>query len=332
MKKTIFISGIVSANLMMTGAIMKTMHWPGANILLCLAVFVFCFFFLPMGIAACFRSQQSKTYRWLSVVTFSVFFIVLISALFKIMHWPGAGVLLLISLPLPFVVFLPVFLFSIKKDKDYPASNLLGIMFGLAFIAVFGALLALSVSKNIITGMSDDIQWLGKAIPYNASYSNPNSDNPVSKNADDICRFIDKLKCEILTIATDIPCNEGKTANGIPVGLLSGADNTDAAAIVLFRQDGIRNADILKEKILAFNSAVTTVSGEDNNVKELAEKLLSISEKTQNARQQSEISQGEPWEQTEFPNTNMIAVYDALTRIQYNVCFIEAELIKTRLK
>ena len=45
MKKFIYIIGIACANLMFIGSMFKVQHWPGANILLVLAMFLFCFVF-----------------------------------------------------------------------------------------------------------------------------------------------------------------------------------------------------------------------------------------------------------------------------------------------
>jgi hypothetical protein len=36
-------------------------------------------------------------------------------ALFKIMHWPGAGIFLMVALPFPFLVFLPVYLYVTSR-------------------------------------------------------------------------------------------------------------------------------------------------------------------------------------------------------------------------
>ncbi len=49
--------------------------------------------------------------------------------LFKIMHWPGAGYVLRVSLPFPFVVFLPVFLAAASKNRNFNIYNTIAVLF-----------------------------------------------------------------------------------------------------------------------------------------------------------------------------------------------------------
>ena len=142
MKKLIYISGIISANLMMFGSLFKMMHWPLAGILLVCAVFIFCFIFLPSALISCYKSGSSQKYKLLSFVTFVVFFSGVITILFKIQHWPYGNELLFITLPLPFILFMPVYFFETRKEKNH-SDNILAVMMGLTFLAVFSVLLSL---------------------------------------------------------------------------------------------------------------------------------------------------------------------------------------------
>ena len=60
--------------------------------------------------------------------------------LFKIQHWPGAGKLLMIALPFPYVVFLPVFLAVTSRNKSFSINNTVFVLFLLAGISVFSVL------------------------------------------------------------------------------------------------------------------------------------------------------------------------------------------------
>ena len=104
MKKSIYISGIACVNLLMLGCMFKIQHWPGAGILLTFSVLLFCIVFLPVSLINSYKEIAGKS-PWLHVVTFIVFFIGMLSILFKTQHWPGASMFLLIGMPLPFVLF-----------------------------------------------------------------------------------------------------------------------------------------------------------------------------------------------------------------------------------
>ena len=50
MKKTIYISGIVAANLLLIGCIFKLNHWPVAGVALTLSLLTLSFWFLPVAL------------------------------------------------------------------------------------------------------------------------------------------------------------------------------------------------------------------------------------------------------------------------------------------
>jgi hypothetical protein len=139
MKKLAFVSGLLSANLMMFGSLFKISHWPYADFILIIAATVFCFLFLPFALISWYRASEKKSVT-LTLTTFVVFFTGVIAILFKIEHWEYQLPLMMLSVPLPFVVFLPVYIFHIRKDKH--DQTFLPVMMGLTFIAVFSVLLA----------------------------------------------------------------------------------------------------------------------------------------------------------------------------------------------
>src|SRR4051812_12064993 len=111
MKRSVYISGISCAILMLFGCIAKVMHWPGASPMIIISICLFCFWFLPMGLKNNYDLLPVKKMKTLHIVSLIVFAICMMGVLFKVMHWPGASVFLLLGLLLPFVVFLPVYLY-----------------------------------------------------------------------------------------------------------------------------------------------------------------------------------------------------------------------------
>ncbi|MBN2633188.1 MAG: hypothetical protein JXR66_06510, partial [Bacteroidales bacterium] len=107
--------------------------------------------FLPAALVNNYRVQEVPANKSLYIVTGITCLLIFTSMLFKIMHWPGAGILLTISLPFPYVVFLPVFLVVTAKNKNFSIYNTVAVLFLLAVMSVVSALLALNVSKGIMT-------------------------------------------------------------------------------------------------------------------------------------------------------------------------------------
>ncbi len=150
MKQKIYILGLITLLVVLTGLIFKINHWPAAGILISAGMITFVLVFLPLALTDHFKAEGNRINLPLYIVTYLTSLIVLTSMLFKIMHWPGAGILLIVSLPLPYVVFLPVYLAVTSKISNFNIYNTVFILMLLVFISVFSALLALNVSKNRI--------------------------------------------------------------------------------------------------------------------------------------------------------------------------------------
>jgi hypothetical protein len=151
MKQKIYILGVVTAMIISTGLIFKVFHWPGAAILITAGILFLVLLFLPAALINNYKAEGNSQNRMLYIVTYITCFVVFIGMLFKLMHWPYAGIGLFIALPFPYIVFLPVFLVVTAKNKNYNIYNTVFVLLLLALNSVFSGLLALNVSKETIT-------------------------------------------------------------------------------------------------------------------------------------------------------------------------------------
>jgi len=150
MKQKIYYYGLIAAMLMATGAIFKVNHWPAAAIMMIAGTLILVLLFLPAALINHYRAEGNKQNKLLYIVTWITCFVVFTAMLYKIMHWPHAGIGLLIALPFPYVVFLPVFLAVTSRNKNFNIYNTVFVLLLLALNSVFSALLALNVSKDTI--------------------------------------------------------------------------------------------------------------------------------------------------------------------------------------
>ncbi|MBC7863901.1 MAG: hypothetical protein IAF38_13075 [Bacteroidia bacterium] len=329
MKKLIFISGIVTANLMLFGCMFKVMHWPGASVMLVLSVFLFSFFFLPAALSSAYKSQEEKKHKLLYIITFFVFSITMMGTLFKIMHWPGASMFLLIGIPLPFVLFLPVYIYTTRKENQAAGLvsknstvNFLGIMFGLTFLAVFSVLLALNVSKSVL-------ETAGANMAKNENFKNfyqektekNSKGSEIDKKADEICLFIGKLKDELYN-ATE---NNSAVAKNDPAEII-GKDNSETPRLVIWSANGNKMEE-LKTMIGSYRDLLLASKKMDQDLTELANSLFDVSEKVSG---ENEDQENISWEQRQFANYNLINVLNVLTQIEGNVRLVESELLAAK--
>jgi hypothetical protein len=150
MKQKIYLYGVITTLIISTGIIFKVNHFPGAGILLTIGLLTLVLFFIPLALINNYKAEESRQNLLLYIVTWLTCFVVFMAMLFKIQHWPYAGILLIVALPFPYVVFLPVFLYVTSKIKNFNIHNAVFVLTLLALNSVFSALLALNVTKTRI--------------------------------------------------------------------------------------------------------------------------------------------------------------------------------------
>lgn len=149
MKRIAIITGIISIILVSLGSVAKVMHWPGAGITLTLGIFILAFIFSPTALRNSFKNNGSKSAFFYVTIWFATA-LLFVSALFKIMHWPGAGFLLINGSLFPFIVLIPILLIYTRKNQLFSISNLIVVLLFLAYLGVTATFLALNISKDMI--------------------------------------------------------------------------------------------------------------------------------------------------------------------------------------
>ena len=197
MKQKIYTLGLITTAIVILGALLKINHWPGGGQLLILGIAMLVLVFLPLALRNHYTTEGNRKNRALYIVTWLTCFVVFGGMLFKVMHWPGAGKALMIALPFPYVVFLPVFLAVTAKDKSFSIYNTIYVLFLLAGISVFSALLAMNVSKEKIDdsmGLSRSYNRLEAALD---KISAPALQTPVALKIDEVLKIVDDYQSRI---------------------------------------------------------------------------------------------------------------------------------------
>jgi len=143
MKKLIYISGIIIAIVLTLGTSFKIQHWPGAGILLTISIVFFALFFIPAALLNNYQKEKKNAYLYISI--FLTLLISFTAALFKIQHWPGAGILVMIGLIVPFVIFLPAYISYYNRSANKDITGFIAVLFLLVFVAVMDALMTVAM-------------------------------------------------------------------------------------------------------------------------------------------------------------------------------------------
>ncbi len=155
MKKTAYILGLLGSILAIVGSVFKMMHWPGASILLTLGFVIVVLGFLPMYFILSFREQVEKPKVIFPLVGYISLLLIFTGAVFKIMHWPGAGILLKASTVFLLVGFLPLYIVQIFKRVSGKKINMAYIIMLLVGISIVMILARVNLSKDAIDKYTD---------------------------------------------------------------------------------------------------------------------------------------------------------------------------------
>lgn len=140
MKKVTFGFGLTSTFLLLAGTIFKLNHWPLASILIFSGAVLLVLGYLPMILAHKLK-ESPKDERMLHIAGFLGLSLTAVGVLFKIMHWPGAAVILYSGMGILAFGYVPIYFFkrykvsanrSITLSSSIVATACLILIFALA--------------------------------------------------------------------------------------------------------------------------------------------------------------------------------------------------------
>lgn len=199
MKQKIYPLGLITTGMIFLGGMMKLNHWPGAFIFLILGILMLIFVFLPLALINHYRTEGNRQNLALYIVTWLTCLVVFGGMLFKIQHWAGAGIAMMIALPFPFVVFLPVFLIVTGRNKNFSIYNTVYVLLLLAGISVFSALLSLNISKDRIDDSLNLSRNYNRLESVLAEVPVPSQETPMVQKIDELIKTIDDYQSRIFS-------------------------------------------------------------------------------------------------------------------------------------
>lgn len=118
MKNTMKISGIVGTILFGFATLFKIQHWSGAGIMMTLGALTLTFAFMPSALVVLWKETHSPKRLFLFVSAFFTGTFIVLGILFKVQHWPAAGIILSIGMLCGILLFIPSLIINRFADKD----------------------------------------------------------------------------------------------------------------------------------------------------------------------------------------------------------------------
>ncbi len=145
MKKIMIGSGIISAILLSIGIILKFLHMPGAAVGIVTGVTSFSLIFLPLMFLLKLKEKESSRDKILLGLGSLVTVLISMAILFKIMHWPYANMMGLLSVGILILLYLPINLVTGIRN---PSTKVNTIVSSVLLVAGCGLFLSLARSPQ----------------------------------------------------------------------------------------------------------------------------------------------------------------------------------------
>ncbi|CAN5416152.1 hypothetical protein BH11BAC2_BH11BAC2_26070 [soil metagenome] len=118
MKKIMIGSGITSVALLSMGIILKFLHQPGASFGIVLGIVSMSLIFLPLMITLRIKEKKETKDKVLVAIGAIAAITMSMGVLFKVMYWPGANMMGILSVGVLFFVFLPIYFFTGIRNPE----------------------------------------------------------------------------------------------------------------------------------------------------------------------------------------------------------------------
>jgi hypothetical protein len=115
MKKITYLSGLFASVFMIIGSLMRFLHWTNSNSVFAIGILSFAFIFLPLFLSSRFRDSANAVEKAGNIAGIAGAIITGAGVSFKMLHYPGADLLIITGICLLTFVLLPFLFYSAYK-------------------------------------------------------------------------------------------------------------------------------------------------------------------------------------------------------------------------
>lgn len=332
---------ILSGGLLaMTGVLFKVMHWPLAGLMMASGWLLILFIFLPLLLHNKLKEASSKKEKQFFVLGVVAVIIFELSAIFKIMHWPGASVLMILGSVMLVCCFLPAYTYSKFKETGKITGQFIFLVILSIYAVVLTSLMAMNVSSDVMTRFVNQESNASKINNYlnkkmeriaSANIQGVDSSNErragrireISEGALALKETIRDIKLRLIKATNMVDDTRARQLMDFPSGL-EWKDNYDIMNHMMLepKSNGLANA--LKVQLDNFSIKACAVSAENPELTAQIKMLLDTS--TQPVSDGNNI-EGISWEEHNFRNNILISTLALLSNLEKKVGIAESKII-----
>ena len=149
-KNTAGVVGAISASILNLGITFKFMHWPGAGVMIVLGLTSFALFFMPMLLRKKLKGESSERKTAMNTLGASGLTLFALGILFKIQYWPGADVMLGLSVFLLFFGYFLMYMLDKSIELEAKTNYLRKAFFAVILGSVVASLILVALNKPFL--------------------------------------------------------------------------------------------------------------------------------------------------------------------------------------
>ncbi len=232
MKKVTFGFGLTSTFLLLAGTIFKLMHWPGANIMFMLGAMILALIYLPLILAHKLKESPNNE-AVLHISGFVGLAFTTLGTLFKILHWPGASVMLMVGLGTLAFLYVPIYFYKRYQTSANKPITLSASLVAMTCLILVFALTRFNQSSNFnrgITMIDNELRETIQTSENNAALYAMASSSPfasqLKKSADETVAYLQQLKTKLIAETEGVSLEEAASMSLFDISKQSNFDIT----------------------------------------------------------------------------------------------------------
>lgn len=335
--------GLLCFSIFMLAVLAKIMHWPGAGPMFVLAMAFFSLIFIPSYTISKCRHAENKSQKGMHIFGGIAIAFITLGILFKIMHWPGASILLVVGTFLIPLLYLPFFMKAHKGNSENTNEKLTKIYFAIASLSI---VITLSLNNNearilytfsmvdeMISDANTNLEVKNSVLA--AAFSEKATDKTskyiqqitkVRTLSNELFNYIAEMKSYLIMNTDGMSKND---ADSISLRDVDGKGNFDVPTHILIGGDpenlreGNFSARELKNKIIVYR--MDLLSMVKDTVKNKIAETIGLETKDSYSRSYEQMRS---WEENNFDYVTLAVDITILSEIQNNVRNAESAIIK----
>ena len=215
MKKIMLLSGGVLTALLVVGLTLKFMHLPGAAVTLVLGVALLNFVFLPLLFTLKIKENKTLREKAISGISTICGMLMSIGLIFKVMHWPGANMLIVTGFGALLLVFLPVYFFTGIRQAETKVNTIVSSVIILSAASLILILVrSPKASQDLYAATTESIlrseQILQTQKQQNRKWAISDTVDVTGNEIYDLCQDLKKYLIECETGGAELDTAQGK--------------------------------------------------------------------------------------------------------------------------